>query len=60
MGKSKRRYVGKAEAGVGWRIWDNKVGRWWGEPFSYYPDALLKELNGAKRPEHLTELQRRR
>lgn len=50
------RFVGKAEAGKGWRIWDNLAKKWWGEAYLSYPDALLAELNGPKRPERLTEL----
>ena len=56
MGKVKRRFVGKSEPGQGWRIWDNKIRRWWGEHYSQYPEYLLAELNGEKRPERLTEL----
>jgi hypothetical protein len=56
MGKPKRRFVAKAEAGEGWRIWDNRIRRWWGQRYLNYPEALLTELNGDKRPEHLTDL----
>lgn len=56
MGKSKRRFVAKAEAGKGWRIWDNKIRRWWGERYVNFPEALLVELNGEKRPDQLTNL----
>jgi hypothetical protein len=59
MGKEKRRFVGKSEPGKGWRIWDNKNRRWWGEHYSQYPEQLLAELNGEKRPERITELIRR-
>jgi len=59
MGKEKRRFVAKAESEQGWRIWDNKIRRWWGEHYSQYPEQLLAELNGEKRPEQLTELIRR-
>ena len=58
MGKEKRRFVGKSEAEQGWRIWDNKIRRWWGERYLQYPEQLLAELNGEKRPERLTELVR--
>lgn len=58
MGKAKRRFVGKAESGKGWRIWDNLIKRWWGETYSAFPERLLEELNGPKRPEVLTELLR--
>lgn len=56
MGKSKRRFVGKAESGEGWRIWDNLVKRWWGERYLSFPERLLEELNGQKRPDVLVEL----
>jgi hypothetical protein len=53
MGKQKRRFVGKSEAEQGWRIWDNKIRRWWGERYQQYPEQLLSELNGEKEPERL-------
>ena len=56
MGKEKRRFVGKSESGHGWRIWDNKIRRWWGEHYTQYPEQLLAELNGEKRTERLTQL----
>lgn len=56
MGKPNFRYVAKAESGKGWRIWNRRTNRWWGNSFSYYPEALLEELNGAKRPEKIVEL----
>ena len=59
MGKPNIRYVAKAEAGHGWRIWDRKARKWWGEPYARYPEQLLTELNGEKRPEQLTDLIRR-
>lgn len=58
MGKPDFRYVAKAEAGAGWRVWDRKMKRWWGERYKDYPERLLAELNGGKRPERLTELLR--
>ncbi len=59
MGKAGRRFVAKAEAEKGWRIWDNKIRRWWGERYENYPETLLAEPNGDKRPERLTELTKR-
>jgi hypothetical protein len=56
MGKRKRRYVGRAIAATGWRIWDNKVQRFWGEVYDPYPQALLDELNGEKRQQPLADL----
>jgi len=58
MGKAHNRFVGKAEAGQGWRIWDTKLHRWWGEIYPAFPEPLLTELNGEKRPARLTELNR--
>ena len=52
------RYVAKAEAGLGWRIWDRRLKRSWGNYVSHYPDELLAELNGAGRPEVITSLSR--
>jgi len=59
MGKPTRRFVAKAEAGKGWRIWNNKLKRWWGEHYQEFPEQLLAELNGSKRPDQLTELIKR-
>lgn len=56
MGKPQARYVAKAVPGVGWRIWNRKQKKWWGNPFREYPAELLAELNGPKRPERLVEL----
>lgn len=56
MGRRSDKFVGKAEAGEGWRVWDRKMKKWWGERYRHYPEILLSELNGAKRPERLTEL----
>lgn len=59
MGKPKRRFVAKPEAGKGWRIWDKLEKKWWGERYQSFPEFLLTELNGHKRPEHLVELIRK-
>ena len=32
----------------GYRIWDNKARRWWGELYELCPDELLAELNGGR------------
>jgi hypothetical protein len=58
MGKPNARYVARAEPGRGWRVWDRKVSRWWGNPLAEYPEMLLAELNGAKRAERIVELTR--
>jgi hypothetical protein len=60
MGKPSARYVAKSEADRGWRVWDRKLKRWWGEWRCDYPQAVLDELNGQKRPEVLTELCRQK
>ena len=57
MSKPRRRFVARAHAGQGWRIWDSTIGRWWGEAYSDMPEQLLQELNGGKRPEQLQQLQ---
>ena len=58
MGSPSARYACKAVAGVGWKIWDRKQKKkkWWGNPCSIFPDELLKELNGPKRPDELVRL----
>jgi hypothetical protein len=56
MGKRKRRYVGRAIATMGWRIWDNKLHRFCGEVYDPYPQTLLDELNGEKRLQLLAHL----
>ena len=56
MGKPKRRFVARAEAGRGWRIWDTLQKRWWGKPYPYQPIELIDELNGQKRPEAIVKL----
>ncbi len=55
MGKPSRRYVAKGIPG-GWRIWNKKTKKWWGELYECQPDELLEELNGLKRPEILSKL----
>ena len=55
---SRRRYVARGVPG-GYRIWDNKGRRWWGDVYELCPDGLLDELNRQARPERLTELLRR-
>jgi hypothetical protein len=56
MGKPKRRFVAKAESGKGWRIWDNKMQKWWGERYEDFPEKLLVELNGDKTPDRIKQL----
>jgi hypothetical protein len=42
---SRRRYVARGVPG-GYRIWDNRARRWWGDHYALCPDELLNELNG--------------
>ena len=58
MGKPRRRYVAQGVSG-GWRIWNNKMKKFWGDIYEIQPDELIIELNGQKRPEKLTELNRK-
>jgi len=51
---TRRNYVARATADLGWRIWNTKTKRWWGEYYKRYPDELLAELNGEKRPPLIT------
>ncbi|WP_433043572.1 hypothetical protein [Dactylosporangium sp. CS-033363] len=53
-----RRYVARGVSG-GYRIWDNKARRWWGELYELCPDDLLTELNGARDAARVTELLRK-
>ncbi|MFJ6621484.1 hypothetical protein ACIQOW_28410 [Kitasatospora sp. NPDC091335] len=55
---SRRRYVARGVPG-GYRIWDNRARRWWGDNYELCPDDLLTELNGRADPEALTGLLRR-
>jgi hypothetical protein len=50
------KYVAKAIAGFGWRVWNRKTKKWWGNYFNAYPEELLNELNTQKRPEVLIKL----
>lgn len=58
MGRPGRKYVGKGVSG-GWRIWNKKSRKWWGELYEKQPDELLEELNGLKRPKVIVQLTRR-
>ncbi len=50
------KYVAKAEKGIGWRIFNRKTKRYWGQFFKEYPQEVLQELNNLARPEMLTKL----
>lgn len=56
MGKPNQRYAGKAFAGDGWYVWDRKRKKKWGNPFTYYPEELIAELNDQARPDKITQL----
>jgi hypothetical protein len=43
----------------GYRIWDNKARRWWGDLYELCPDDLLDELNGKANYETITALLKR-
>lgn len=58
MGKSQRSYVTKGVPG-GWRIWNNKSRKWWGQLYERQPDELIEELNGESRPEIIVVLTRK-
>ncbi|WP_214325284.1 hypothetical protein [Nonomuraea sediminis] len=55
---SRRRYVARGVPG-GYRIWDNKVRRWWGDVYELCSDDLLVELNGARDFDKVTALLKR-
>ena len=54
---SRRRYVARGVPG-GYRIWDSKGRRWWGDLYELCPDELLDELNGGRDREKMTALLR--
>ncbi|SCY86923.1 hypothetical protein SAMN02745898_104341 [Streptomyces sp. 136MFCol5.1] len=43
----------------GYRIWDNKGRRWWGDHYELCPDDLLAELNGTADYGKITALLKR-
>lgn len=40
----------------GYRVWDNRGRRWWGDLYEHCPDELLAELNGGRDHGRITEL----
>jgi hypothetical protein len=50
------KFVARAEAGVGWRIFNRQTKRAWGNYFREYPATVLAELNGDARQSVLVEL----
>jgi hypothetical protein len=59
MAAPNTRFVARAEAGNGWRVYDRKMRKWWGEWYGRFPEELLSELNGPKRQERIVDLTRR-
>ncbi len=55
---ARRRYVARGVPG-GYRIWDNRARKWWGEVYELCPDDLLTELNGDADYQKVTALLRR-
>ncbi|MEG3633538.1 hypothetical protein [Micromonospora sp. S2-005] len=55
---ARRRYVARGVDG-GYRIWDNRGRRWWGDLYELCPDELLNELNGARDYAKITALLRK-
>ncbi|MFF8968916.1 hypothetical protein [Streptomyces sp. NPDC014995] len=55
---SKRRYVARGVPG-GYRIWDNRGRRYWGDFYELCPDELLTELNGGADQARIVELMRK-
>ena len=55
---SRRQYVARGVPG-GYRIWDNRRRRWWGDLYELCPDELLDELNGDADYQKLTDLLKR-
>lgn len=52
---SRRRYVARGVPG-GYRIWDNKGHRWWGDLYELCPDELVTALNAKASSERITAL----
>ena len=55
---SKRRYVARGVPG-GYRIWDNRSRRWWGDLYELCPDDLVNALNSGVGHLELTEAVKR-
>jgi hypothetical protein len=55
---SRRQYVARGVPG-GYRIWDSKRRRWWGDQYELCPDDLLDELNGEADYQKITALLKR-
>ena len=55
---SRRQYAARGVPG-GYRIWDSKRRRWWGDLYEHCPDDLLDELNGEADYQKITALLKR-
>ncbi|RZU21862.1 hypothetical protein [Streptomyces sp. BK239] len=55
---SRRRYVARGVPG-GYRIWDSRGRRFWGDFYELCPDDLLAELNGPADRDRVVALMRR-
>lgn len=55
---SRRRYVARGVPG-GYRIWDNRARRWWGDLYELCPDDLVNALNSGVSYPELTEILKR-
>ena len=55
---SRRQYAARGVPG-GYRIWDSKRRRWWGDLYEHCPDDLLDELNGDADYQKITVLLKR-
>jgi hypothetical protein len=55
---SRRRYVARGVPG-GYRVWDNRGRRWWGDLYELCPDDLAAELNGQADQARITALMKR-
>src|SRR5690606_33064766 len=55
---ARRRYVARGVPG-GYRIWDNRARKWWGERYELCPDELLDELNAGADYARVTALLKR-
>ncbi|MEU7155347.1 hypothetical protein [Streptomyces chrestomyceticus] len=55
---ARRRYVARGVPG-GYRVWDNRGRRWWGDLYELCPDELVEALNGGADPAKLMALMKR-
>ncbi|MGW6447099.1 hypothetical protein [Lentzea sp. NPDC055074] len=55
---AKLQYVARGVPG-GYRIWNTRSRRWWGDLYELCPDDLLAELNAEADPARITALTKR-